>query len=272
MNWKNLFTPVANLNAAEAKEFMATRKSGDYQLLDVRQPKEYEAGHLAGAKLIPVKELPDRLAELERDKPVIVYCAVGGRSRAAAQLLAGKDFANVFNLSGGIKAWEGRQVTGPEEAGLELFVGVREYDDAVALAYAMEDGLQQFYRKLAAAADDAEHKALYERLAGFEDKHKARLVAEYRNKHGDELVPVRELDVMEGGRHIDAFLARAKALIGTRQDILEFAMALETQALDLYSRMAQKSDSAETRDFFLGLADEEKLHLSYLARELDKVL
>ena len=105
MNWKNLFGPGKELSAAQAREYMETRGAEAYQLLDVRQPREYEAGHLAGAILIPLKELPGRLAELEKEKPVIAYCAVGGRSKAAAQFLAGKDFASVYNMAGGIKAW-----------------------------------------------------------------------------------------------------------------------------------------------------------------------
>ncbi|MFA6282720.1 MAG: rhodanese-like domain-containing protein, partial [Desulfurivibrionaceae bacterium] len=95
MNWKNLFVPGEDFSVVQAREYMEKHGANAYQLLDVRQPKEYEAGHLAGAKLIPLKELPGRLGELEKEKPVIVYCAVGGRSKAAAQLLAGKDFASV---------------------------------------------------------------------------------------------------------------------------------------------------------------------------------
>jgi len=272
MDWKNLFTPVASLTAAEAADFMARRKSADYQLLDVRQPKEYEAGHLAGAKLIPVKELPERVAELERDKPVIVYCAVGGRSRAAAQFLAGKDFAEVFNLNGGIKAWEGQQATGPAEAGLELLIGTQDYPEAVALAYAMEDGLQRFYRRLAVRAGETEQRMLYERLAAFEERHKERLMAAYRQKHGSSAMPARSADVVEGGIGLETLLARAGAPGESGREILEFAMALETQALDLYGRLASRSDSALTRDFFLSMADEEKEHLGFLARELERLL
>ncbi len=272
MNWKNLFTPVRDMNAAEAKAYMAGRGSKEYQLLDVRQPKEYEAGHLAGAKLIPIRELPDRLNELERDKPLLVYCAVGGRSAAAAQLLSGKEFAEVYNLSGGIKAWEGRQATGPETAGLELFTGEMEYGDAAALAYAMEAGLQRFYRQLEAQAADQEQGRLYGQLAHFEEKHKARLVEEYGKHHNGATIPEQESEVMEGGQRVAEFFERAKGLLRTPRDILELAMALETQALDLYSRMAQKSEAAATRDFFLAMADEEKQHLGYLAKELERLL
>lgn len=273
MNWKNLFTPGADFSATEAREYMEQHGAEAYQLLDVRQPKEYEEGHLAGAKLIPLKELPGRLEELEKEKPVIVYCAVGGRSKAAAQLLAGKDFASVYNMAGGIKAWHGHQARGPEEAGLEFFTGQEEYEDGVSLAYAMEDGLQEFYRLMAGRAEDEEARQLYTRLMGLEDLHKARLLADYRQTHGLEAMPGKTVaGIMEGGGRMADFLAQAEAHLHGRRDILEFAMGLETQALDLYSRMAQKSGQQEVRALFLRLADEEKAHLAFLADALDKVL
>ena len=89
MNWRSLIKPANNLSPEEAKEFIASRSSEDYQLLDVRQPGEYEGEHLPGARLIPLKQLADGLKDLDKDKPVLVYCAVGGRSRAAAQFLSG---------------------------------------------------------------------------------------------------------------------------------------------------------------------------------------
>jgi len=273
MNWKNLFVPGEDFSVAQAKEYMEARGADAYQLLDVRQPKEYEDGHLAGAKLIPLKELPGRLGELEKGKPVIVYCAVGGRSKAAAQLLAGKDFASVYNMAGGIKAWQGHQAKGPEEAGLEFFTGQEEYEDGVSLAYAMEDGLQEFYRLMADRAKDEDERQLYTRLMGFEDKHKARLLAEYRQAHGSEAMPGKAAaGIMEGGGRVEDFIAQAETHLHSKRDIVELAMALETQALDLYSRMAQKSTQQEVRALFLRLADEEKAHLAYLADALDKIL
>jgi len=77
-------------------------------VLDVRTLVEYEGGHLPSAVLIPIQQLPGRLAELPQDKktPILVYCAVGGRSAAAAGLLKAKGYENVSDLSGGISAWE----------------------------------------------------------------------------------------------------------------------------------------------------------------------
>jgi sulfur-carrier protein adenylyltransferase/sulfurtransferase len=273
MNWKNLFRPGEGLSAAQAKKYMEERGTGAYQLLDVRQPKEYDQGHLPGAILIPLKELPGRLGELEKEKPVIAYCAVGGRSKAAAQLLAGKDFAEVYNMIGGIKAWQGWQARGPEAAGLEFFTGQEEYEDGVSLAYAMEDGLQGFYQTLAARTQDETEKKLYATLAGFEEKHKANLLAEYRQAHGPKAMPGQgAAGIMEGGSRVEDFIARVEGRMHGRQEILELAMGLETQALDLYGRMAQKSEKNEVRALFLRLADEEKRHLSYLADAMDTVL
>ncbi len=73
MNWKSLFTLSADMSADEVKQFMAEHKPDEYQLLDVRQPKEYEKEHLPGAILIPVRELTDRIGELDFNKPTFIY-------------------------------------------------------------------------------------------------------------------------------------------------------------------------------------------------------
>jgi rhodanese-related sulfurtransferase len=72
-------------------------------LLDVRTPQEYAEVHLDGARNIPLAELPSTLATLPRDKPIVVYCAVGARATRAAALL-GKAGFDARNL-GGIDAW-----------------------------------------------------------------------------------------------------------------------------------------------------------------------
>ena len=59
MQLKKLFTPVGSMDADEAKAFMAGHQEGEYTLLDVRQPGEYEDEHLPGAKLLPLPELSD---------------------------------------------------------------------------------------------------------------------------------------------------------------------------------------------------------------------
>ena len=65
--------PVKTLNAGEVRRFLDSCNPGDYNLIDVRQPREYERSHLPGAMLIPVGELQDHLQELDRNKPTITY-------------------------------------------------------------------------------------------------------------------------------------------------------------------------------------------------------
>lgn len=80
----------------------------DVTVVDVREPDEYEAGHLPGAKPLPrglleykaSKELPDR------DARIVVHCALGGRGALAAKSLKEMGYTNVANMEGGIKGWK----------------------------------------------------------------------------------------------------------------------------------------------------------------------
>jgi sulfur-carrier protein adenylyltransferase/sulfurtransferase len=74
-------------------------------VLDVREPNEYQICKIAGSKLIPLGELPQRVAELDRDRDLIVHCKMGGRSAKAVALLQERGFTRVRNLKGGILAW-----------------------------------------------------------------------------------------------------------------------------------------------------------------------
>jgi len=67
------FKPILSMTAEEAREFMRGKNPDGYNLIDVRQPKEYERGHLAGAVLIPVGELHKRMNEIDAAKPTITY-------------------------------------------------------------------------------------------------------------------------------------------------------------------------------------------------------
>ena len=82
-------------------------KDKTVQLVDVRTPEEYKAGHLEGARLIDYYEsdFAAQIAKLDKTKPVMVYCAAGGRSGSAASQLSKLGFKNVYDLSGGIRAW-----------------------------------------------------------------------------------------------------------------------------------------------------------------------
>jgi len=75
------------------------------QLIDVREPFEFEIARIDGAKLIPLGQLANRLHELKRNGQTVVHCHTGMRSAQAVQMLRQTGFANVYNLEGGIDAW-----------------------------------------------------------------------------------------------------------------------------------------------------------------------
>jgi rhodanese-related sulfurtransferase len=73
MRWKQFFTPVQSVSSEKGRELVQQMPVDDLILLDVRQVKEYRAGHIPGAKLIPLPELDDRLDELDPTKKILVY-------------------------------------------------------------------------------------------------------------------------------------------------------------------------------------------------------
>ena len=75
------------------------------QLIDVREPFEFEIARIDGAKLIPLGQLANRLHELKRNGQTVVHCHTGMRSAQAVQMLRQTGFTNVYNLEGGIDAW-----------------------------------------------------------------------------------------------------------------------------------------------------------------------
>jgi rhodanese-related sulfurtransferase len=77
----------------------------DIQIVDVREPNEWAAGHLPGAVLIPLGELARRAGELDPARPVVVVCRSGNRSATATDLLRRGGFRDVKNLGGGMTAW-----------------------------------------------------------------------------------------------------------------------------------------------------------------------
>ena len=74
-------------------------------LLDVREPYERELAAIEPSLHIPMGEVPDRIAEIPRDRPLVVYCHGGTRSRMVAGFLEGQGYSTVDNLAGGIDAW-----------------------------------------------------------------------------------------------------------------------------------------------------------------------
>ncbi len=97
------------LKTLKEDEFRAGYRKA--QLIDVREPNEFEAGHILGARNIPLSQLKMRLQEIRPDKPVYLYCQNGIRSGRAAQILNRKGYKDLSQLQGGFKKWSGKVKT-----------------------------------------------------------------------------------------------------------------------------------------------------------------
>lgn len=84
------------------------KEKSDLQLIDVRTDQEYKAGHLSKSMLIDYykPDFKSQLAKLDKNKPIAVYCAVGGRSGGALKILKTLGFKEAYDLAGGIRDWE----------------------------------------------------------------------------------------------------------------------------------------------------------------------
>jgi hydroxyacylglutathione hydrolase len=99
--WREQGRPMVTVRQMSAAEVAATK----HRIVDVRGASEYAAGHLRGVLHIPLAELPDRLAEVPGDGPLVLHCAGGSRSMIAASLLQAHGVTDVINLTGGYSAW-----------------------------------------------------------------------------------------------------------------------------------------------------------------------
>jgi thioredoxin 1 len=95
---------VQNVNALKFKELIA---KGDYILVDVRTPDEFSRGHIQGSTAINVADpgFPSKVALLQKDKTILIYCLTGSRSSYAARYLIQNGFKKVYNLQNGIMDW-----------------------------------------------------------------------------------------------------------------------------------------------------------------------
>ncbi|MCA0970109.1 rhodanese-like domain-containing protein [Halobacillus litoralis] len=94
------------INTLSEEEFREGYRKA--QLIDVREPKEFDGGHILGARNIPMSQLRTRLQELRKDKPVYLYCQSGARSTRAAMMLHKKGYSDLNQLEGGFKKWTGK--------------------------------------------------------------------------------------------------------------------------------------------------------------------
>jgi adenylyltransferase/sulfurtransferase len=94
-----------DLKPQQLRDLLQATGGGHITVVDVREAREFAAGHLRGALNIPVGELPRRSAEIPLEFPVVFVCRSGGRSRRACELAAGAGIKEPASLEGGLLAW-----------------------------------------------------------------------------------------------------------------------------------------------------------------------
>ena len=96
---------MREISAPELAAWLADASREKPQLVDVREAWEFERARIEGAQLVPMREVPGRIGEIEQGKPVVAICHHGGRSMQVALFLEKAGYNNVHNLVGGVDAW-----------------------------------------------------------------------------------------------------------------------------------------------------------------------
>lgn len=96
---------MREISASELAAWLADASRARPLLLDVREPWEYEKARIEGAQLLPMREVPGRLDELDQERDVVAICHHGGRSQQVALFLEKAGFKKTHNLVGGVDAW-----------------------------------------------------------------------------------------------------------------------------------------------------------------------
>ena len=195
----------------------------------------------------------------------------------AAQLLSGQGFTNIINVAGGFNAWTSQKAFLGEEKGLALFDGVTSVESALTVAYSLEEGLKQFYEDMAAKVEDEGARQLFHQLSQIEVKHQDRILEQYTELTGRpvtrETFEARQVpEVLEGGLTTEEYASLLMPAYDTVAQIIELAMSIEAQALDLYLRASGKAENEAGKKALIQIANEEKTHLQRLGQLMEETV
>ncbi len=274
----DLFKRPPLISPNTVREYIKNRKPDEYLLLDVRQPAEYEQGHLPGARLMPISELSSRINELDPQRQTIAYCRSGSRSNSAAGILLGAGFKDVLNMEGGISRYSGIIASGPPEAGLFCFPENLTPGELSAVAWYLEDGTIRFLKSLRSDVLSDETPDIVHKLVEEKELNKQKLAGLYKeltNKSPDPEFPKDVLDipaqeVMTGCvKVLDAIKwAEGKSM----NEILELVLSLTANSYDLYLKLSRSVKSDEARKVFTLLSKEEQEYMEHTAAAFEKTL
>ncbi|WP_035245192.1 rhodanese-like domain-containing protein [Desulfogranum mediterraneum] len=247
----------------------------DYLVVDVRQEDEYRRGHIPGALLIPLAELSRRAAELPGDRSLIFSCRSGKRSQAAALMIAAlrePAAPMIYNMVGGMLAWEGRAPVGmPDLKVFDLGGGATQL---LIQAMELERGAERFYLELLSWDMAPELEAPLQLLAQAEQGHARLLHHQLASLQESPLsfaacYDELEGDIIEGGVELASLLASFEEQPESPCRLaLELALGIECSAYEMYRALAQRFVGQELEQLLLQIAQAEKEHLQIAAQAL----
>lgn len=266
---------IKEINPEDLRRFIQQHHEREYALIDVRQPGEYEQGHIPGAQLLPLPQLFQSMDRLPADKTLVFYCQGGGRSLAAATMTEEEELTAkaIYNLNGGMLAWDGGVVAD--------YPKVRFFDPKMTLAEMMhtavnfEKGAMNFYTHAYEQHGDRPWATLFDTLSKAEVGHAKKVFHFWKQMQGDledfeTIFDSMSGEVLEGGTALtDAIDAadRLKHRVCIR--LIELALQIEYAAFDLYRTMGEQAPNADAREAFISLAQSEKAHMRSLAAGLE---
>lgn len=185
-------------------------------------------------------------------------------------MLAGKGY-QVYNISGGINKWDSQAAYGLPEQGLELFTGHESPQETLTVAFALEEGLHEFYLSMWQLVQNDDAKQLFNRLAAIEIKHQERILNEYNKLSGEswsreDFAEKQAAPAMEGGLTTEEYLRLFDPDLESAADIISLAMSIEAQAFDLYQRAAETGSDPHSRSVLKRIAEEERTHMAQLGK------
>ncbi len=263
---------VKNLTFEGLQTFMDGRHEGDYLLIDVRQPDEYRAGHIPGAFFLPLPVLETKLFELPEERDLVFYCRSGARSMAAAVLAVEAEVTarDVYNLEGGILAWQGKRLS--DFPRVQVFDKAGGLPDLLHTAMDLEKGAWRFYRAAMERVSETPLAPALRKLAEAETAH-ARAVYQKWAPTQPSPEPFETLfeqltgEILEGGEPLQDAIERMDRFEGEPcMNIIELALHIEYSAYDLYRTVADQTEDGRSRSAFLSIAQAEKGHMRMLTR------
>lgn len=271
---------VKELTASEVKAILERDKAGEYVLLDVRQPEEYQSGHIPHARSMPIGDIETKHTELDKGNKIISYCRSGPRSKAASLLLCGLGFANLYHLEGGLKAWSYEIETSAAKQKPPAISDKDNVADILMVAMKMEKGAFTYYNSARAKVQSPRTAELFGKLALVEESHFALIYHRYTEMLGKaSLPPLEQLkkeltaDYMEGNIEVNRELLKLeRAPFKDDLEAHEIALEIEYLSLDFYTRSAAAVGDPKAIQVLSELAEADRLHIAMITEMLSRLV